>query len=672
MSYTIEPMSIITFVEDSKIKLPRFQRKATWDSKQNFELCISIFQDYPVGVVIVNKEQHVSWLLDGRQRRTALKEMRSNPVAVYEWARSYIGFSSKADEFKLTQDYWDKVERYLQTEEKDEKQKDSENDGDISDYDDDEDTIENSFDSEKQKRGLQTLLNIILMVHQNGNSGSKWEKAFDYTKYFSRLIYAPKKENGKVQARLLRKFLLDLKKECGAEELTEKFFIDYYYERYDILDNDKIKFETEVNKHWEYIKHSIEVIDQTEKIFEEARIGIINLTNVSPLDAQNIFSRINRGGTLLKAEELLSAKPYWNVVVNVSDRNVISSVKDMYKKLEVEEPECIVRWDLAATLVSRIKDQNLFFDSYDSFSKANKIAMDQVTLGFKLISSRFQGGMSGKCVNDLEKNSEISWESDIDELLDDINKLCEILMSTEFFQYLQAWKRPMTKLLGNAITLEFITIMLLDWTNKNRPTVNSADMKAVQRDAKILFDRLVFEYATKVWRGSGDSKMAADIKDWKNRISPIDEAEWENFISNACNGIYNGQVMSQKVLTPILYYYYILTNCSPLNMVNVSFDVDHIIPQEKFKDNTMVDDSAKDSLANLALLPKKDNIHKKNKALNEIVDPWLKNSIVTYTGISEDKFDSYSDIANIKLLQAERVKLFTTAFSTNRSAKLSN
>ena len=107
-------------------------------------------------------------------------------------------------------------------------------------------------------------------------------------------------------------------------------------------------------------------------------------------------------------------------------------------------------------------------------------------------------------------------------------------------------------------------------------------------------------------------------------------------------------------------------------MVNISFDVDHIIPQEKFKDNTMVDDSAKDSLANLALLPKKDNIHKKNKALNEIVDPWLKDLITKYTGITEDKFDLYSDIANINQLQAERLKLFKTAFNTNRNAKLSN
>ena len=53
MSYNIEPMELISFVEDNKLKLPRFQRKTTWDKKQNFELAISVFQDYPVGVVII-------------------------------------------------------------------------------------------------------------------------------------------------------------------------------------------------------------------------------------------------------------------------------------------------------------------------------------------------------------------------------------------------------------------------------------------------------------------------------------------------------------------------------------------------------------------------------------------------------------------------------------------
>ena len=116
MSYTIEPVSVHSFVTNPNIKLPRFQRKATWNKEQNFELAISIFQDYPVGVVIINKEKEESWLLDGRQRRTALIQMRENPVVLYDWARKYIGFKSNEDQSDLIVKYWEKVDKYLQRE----------------------------------------------------------------------------------------------------------------------------------------------------------------------------------------------------------------------------------------------------------------------------------------------------------------------------------------------------------------------------------------------------------------------------------------------------------------------------------------------------------------------------------------------------------------------------
>ena len=160
MSYIIEPVSIYSFVTDPSIKLPRFQRKATWVKEQNFELAISIFQDYPVGVVIVNKEKDESWLLDGRQRRFALIQMRENPVVLYDWAKKYIGFKSNEDPSILKDKYWDEVEKYLQREDAE----DAVHAG--GSYDGEEDHIDDSFDSEKQKEGLQTLLDLILMVHQ--------------------------------------------------------------------------------------------------------------------------------------------------------------------------------------------------------------------------------------------------------------------------------------------------------------------------------------------------------------------------------------------------------------------------------------------------------------------------------------------------------------------------
>ena len=77
--YEIRPESIKTFIQDRTIKLPRFQRKQTWDAKKNFQLCVSLFKQYPIGVCILSHEKlsdtrSVKFLLDGRQRRNALKQ----------------------------------------------------------------------------------------------------------------------------------------------------------------------------------------------------------------------------------------------------------------------------------------------------------------------------------------------------------------------------------------------------------------------------------------------------------------------------------------------------------------------------------------------------------------------------------------------------------------------
>lgn len=670
MSYIIEPMPLISFLEESKLRLPRFQRKATWDKKQNFELAISVFQDYPVGVVIVNQEQKTSWLLDGRQRRSALSSMRDNPVELYEWARSYIAFGKTADELEVKNKYWEKVERYLQAEEAVDNEED-----DINTYEGDSEanvcSEENSFDSAKQRRGLQTLLDIILMVHQNKPSGSKWEQTFDFRKHFSRLKYAPVKNNYEIDPKILRRFLLEVLRAIDQEnegERTQKFFVEYYLQSFDVKDQNK--FEKDVQMKWDNILNSLDVIDRSEKVFADARIGIIRLTNATPLDAQNIFSRINRGGTQLKAEELLSAKPYWNKTVNFVDSVVVERIKEMYVNLGIPIPDSIVRWDIAATFISRIKDENLIFDTYEDARRKKSISMDEISLGFKLLSSIYAQGMSNKHVNELEQNESIKWESDIDELVQQLNTVCNILLADTFFKFYQSWKRPITKLMGNAIALEFLTIIWLDWKDRGSPNTVSGETKALQRDARILFDKLVFEYATKTWRGSGDSKMSSDIKNWKQRLVPVNKDDWQNFINGACIGNYNGQVTTIKTLKPVLYYYYVLSNCSPINQVNISFDVDHIIPKERFVGNKIIPQEYRDSLINLALLPTKDNISKKAKALNEITDDWLKMNITTYTGIEESEFEQYSDISHISSLCDKRKGMFSYVFQNNRNTTL--
>lgn len=665
MSYIIEPISIFSFVTDPSIKLPRFQRKATWKKEQNFELAISIFQDYPVGVVIVNKEKDESWLLDGRQRRTALIEMRENPIILYDWAKKYIGFKSSEDPSELRKNYWGKVDKYLQKEDT------NEIDSSAGIYEGEEE-LEDSFDSEKQKEGLQTLLDLILMVHQIKNGASRWERDFNFTEYFYKIEYVNQREDNKINPVKLRKFLLDFKEDLKNKPVTKENFTEYYLDKFAIRDNQETKFIEEINHKWNDISFAIETISKSEKIFIDARIGLIKLTNVSPLDAQNIFSRINRGGTLLKAEELLSAKPFWNVKVNNANTKLKDIVKTMYERIGVEIPKDIYRWDIAATLLQRINDKGLLFDSYKGSVENGKVDIEQITLGFKLISSVFERGMSGKHVNNLEKNTNINWETSIDYLIEDIDKICEILMKDSFFEFFQSWKKPLAKLMGNAIVLEFITIVLEDWKNLGKPTVSSNAYNRFKQHARILFDRLVYEYSTKMWRGSGDSKMAADINNWTERIKPVSQDTWLEFISAACDGKYKGENVTQQILTPVLYYYYILTNRSPINALNTQFEVDHLYPQEKFKDNCMVDISNKDCLCNLSLLPKKENISKNNKALREIVDPWLIQQIATYADIQQCDFEKYSDLSNINDMKEHRKSLYEKAFKENRDSILSN
>lgn len=668
MSYNIETRSISEFVTDGKIKLPRFQRKSTWTPKQNFELAISIFQEYPVGVVIINDEGHTSWLLDGRQRRTALRELRANPDLVYEWARKYIKFKSNQDEVEVKNMYWDKINAYLQQEEQEE-----EEDSLVSEQDYENSEIDEDINKFRKRKGLRTLLDIILMVHQKTTNGGKWERLFvDLDRFLERPPYAPKRDGFKIKPEDLRQFLLDYNNKIGTP--TKENFIQHMDDFAAIKVGKEKDFRNQVEQKWEDIEKIISVIASSEQIITDARIGVILLKNVTPLDAQNIFSRINSGGTQLKAEELLSAKPFWNEKVTMADEKMQQLVHELYTRLGVELPKDgnVVRWDYGATLISRINDQHLIFEDYFEKTSLQEVDLTQITLGFKLMSSYFNKGISAIVVNELERNKAIKWGMSIDDLVDDINTICEILLKTEFFKYLRSWRKPLYKLLGAAPTLEFITILLFDWNEKGCPRVSSAEYNAFVRDAKALFDRLIFEYSIGSWRGSGDSKMANHVKNWHDRIVPLDQSSWNTLIESACEGNYNGQRIDIKHLTPILCYQYALQKKMPDTPLEETSEVDHIVPKAKLENNSMIPLGYRDALFNLQLLPKSENIQKKDKSLSEVNDTFLQKHISIYTDISIDDFAKFSDVSHIEELKEKRLETFKKVFRDIRNTELAN
>lgn len=679
MSYVIEPMGIKSFLDDNTIKYPRFQRKAVWKKKQNFELCISVFQEYPIGVVILNKQQKNSWLLDGRQRRTALAQMRDNPVELYDWARSYIKFGRRDDPKLVTEAYWEVIDKYLEQDSLGEEESDIESEAE----DDTEDVYaegeraleagereENSFNPKNQRLGLKTLLDSILMVHPVSSKGSHWEELFDYTDYFSKLRYAPQKNAGKVDPVLLRKFILELSAALEQEYddgWGEEQFIEYYKDQFD-LKSEKLgaKFEKLILSQWHEIKLSIETIKSVEKTFSDMRIGVVRLTNVSGLDAQNIFSRVNQGGTQLKAEELLSAKPYWNKTVEAVDHQTKELVRDFYKKMSIPTPDDIVRWDLAATFVDRIEDNALLFPLNEEGKTGNDIRMERIAMGFKILSAIYLKGISNKRVTSLETSEAIDWTDGLQNLLAELNTVIDLIRDDDFFKYLNAYQIPFSKLLGNAPAMEFITIILQNWRDLDKPR-SGQRLKMLQRNARALFDRLAFEYAVRAWRGSSDSKLAKDVEDWKQRVEPISAEDWKKLITESCSGMYNGQVVSYANLRPILIYSLALKGICHHD-ANCSFDVDHIIPQSAFEANPNIKPELKDGLANLCILPRKENMKKRDKLLQTLKEePWLGDQVEKFTGIPRDEFDQFSTVTAVDALIDRRKPYFIEIFTELRN-----
>ena len=300
MAFLIEQISLTEFMREQKIKLPRFQRKATWDEKQNFQLCISVFKGYPVGVVIYNFNKSIKWLLDGRQRRNALKTAWENPVNLYHYAQKFLGFQYSSTHDDIRKLFWSKVDSFLQ---KDKSLGD--NIGLESDIENELEDYSNSIDLEEQKENLQTLLNLILMVHPIKKNVSAWEKRFDFSNYVMGLRYV---EDGKIDQKKLKTTLLEWD-EDNPNGTFERFF--ELMRRLPLKNGISLgKFKDYLEHDFETLRDDIKTVREAEGIFSEAKIGIITLSNVTALDAQNIFSLVNTGGTQLKAEELLSAKPF--------------------------------------------------------------------------------------------------------------------------------------------------------------------------------------------------------------------------------------------------------------------------------------------------------------------------------------------------------------------------
>lgn len=529
--YEIRPESIKTFITDRNVKLPRFQRKQTWDEKKNFQLCISLFKEYPIGVCILsveeNKGKTVRWLLDGRQRKNALAMMYDDPENIYNWAKRFIGFKNSDQPSEIEEKFIAKINEYIEADLDEEFEvvatENMDDDSEASE-DNNEEVIDTSA------YGLDLLLDIIKIIHNKQKRNTGFTKPFDFTKYVNRLPYIENDVQGiKLSSRKVKTFIDEYRKYCDDEYIDyddAKSFYKFLDTRCDVKDEKKTK--ALITEKWNSITERILIVEKIEGLLTNSKIGMIEVKNLTPSDSQKIFNIINSEGEKLTAVEILSAKPHWNVPVENPSQKAIDATKELYKRIGTVQTD-VVRWDLPATFLKRI-GKNIaikqFSDSKTDFEK-------ELTYGFKILSSIYVGGVKKESIEELSKAS-LNWSSDIENLIYDIQSMFKLISSFDYFKYFKSWNTTMMELTSDAIALDFITIAYRDWCRKGKP-IGDTKAKQFQKNCFILWDRLIYEYINKQWRGSSDQKIANNIISLSNEpdlFIPISADKWRSILED--------------------------------------------------------------------------------------------------------------------------------------------
>jgi len=681
--YEIRPETVKAFIQDNNIRLPRFQRKQTWNEKKNFELCVSLFKEYPIGVCILSIDndsgRKVRWLLDGRQRKNALSLIYEDPENIYNWGKKFINFFNGDQPYVVEDKFWEKINEYLE-EDIDDNEENINTPLILEDEIDTTEPIETDIQAaDLTKDNMTLLLEIIKIFHNKYARGTGFTKPFDFIKYIEKLPFVEMvKGQEKLSCKKLKLFLDEYKNRLRIEGLYEES-VDSFYDYIDSRGNitDEVKLRQHIQKNWEAMRDRIMILEKIDNLLATSKIGIIEAHDLSPSDSQKIFNIINTKGEKLTAVEVLSAKPRWNLPIINPSSELKAHVSNLYKRIGVSPNTTnidIVKWDLPATLIKQVGKNFALKDFKDTKADFER----ELTLGFKILSGIYVNGVKKEDVENLSKSENINWNSDFEAFARDLKQMMSIVMSFDYFKFLNSWNTNIMELTSDSIALNFIILVFKDWERKGKPIGTDIKTRQLQKNAFILLDKLIFEYVNNQWRGSSDSKIAANISAFSQEgdtFSPVNISKWEGMLNEIFeNSSIDGNDITLTSMKPILYHYYCIKGIDGPGQ-NYEIEVDHIIPQSLFRGSTFDrKDVIANNILNLGLLPKSENASKGKRRLIELTnsDSWLKTQISKYEFIEESEYAFYSDINNYIEVYKQREALFLAAFGGRRNSIINN
>lgn len=691
MGYVIEPKAATEFIA-AKIDLPLFQRAPSWTPSKNFNLTLSVFKGYPVGVVVVSAGPfHTAnkVLLDGRQRREALTQML-DPQNLYDWAVKALKLGRKHTELEFEDAYWIAVEDFLG----DHSQGDEEPTSGVADEtlaesdespssapDDDPDdasatptTAPESL-SIKGLKPLEELLRVLLLCR-----GGAFTAPFNFAPYLTTtkgLKFFKTSEGGKprISSSDLCQWIRDSEPAWSAAGSTPDALAQWLADTYNVQDESALR--THIQKEWAKIQARVTAVLQLESRLADTRIGYIEVAAPTTADEMKIFELINTSGTALTSAEILSARADWNKEVADPPEAVKVARASLYKSLKIDPRDSEVRrWDVAATLIERLS-LDWVFGTFDS----KKTAFEQRTqLGFQLYAGHYLGRIMKDDLGDLG-SAKVPWDSlELDHI---IEKSLAAASSVPLSLW-ESWSKSGFSLLSAmsaAVAMDFILLLARDWIRKERPS-KGADAKAVRRNAATILDRLVFEYLDGQWGHAGDSRLARDLQNLEGSpkvMVPVSTESWNGLLTKALGGEppFNlsptkGKTAPTKPVRLLLLYFCMLRGLDAPTIMDKGYAVDHIIPEAAFEASP-VGSQYRNRITNLALVPGAFNAKKSDRALNDLPAdhrPWLVSKIAAYEQIPESDFDKYSDPSGAEALHEFRSEVWSETFGKLRTGFL--
>ena len=215
-------------------------------------------------------------------------------------------------------------------------------------------------------------------------------------------------------------------------------------------------------------------------------------------------------------------------------------------------------------------------------------------------------------VDKLSKKS-INWAYEYEELISNVNSMLKLINTFSYFRFFNSWRSNIMELTSDSIALNFFILSYNDWVRKGKPIGSDSKARQFEKNCLILWDKLIYEYMSSQWKGSADSKIASNISAFNNSndqiICPVQTEQWIQLLKEIRDkhSVFGNKINSKTNFKALLYHFYCLKKISGPD-TGCSIEIDHILPQDLFKNSTIADNEAKmNSLFNLGLLPKNDN-----------------------------------------------------------------